>query len=253
MHWMLCGGNILLARAMEETALIVVVTIGISLCFICCCLCFCQGKSTRNDGVKFGMVCGMAPGGVPAFSCDYKTIGILDILKHGTTIFNHQHNGLYYGVKYQCVEFSRRWLIHSYGLTYGDVGMAYEIFDLPYAIRIKDRAQIPWQNIRNGQTPRPVPGSVLIWEEGGEFSGTGHVAIVTEVSDHWIRVAEQNVNDTFWPEGRDYARELKVDSDPVSGNYFIHETLWAQGGRILGWKNLPHDIVVEPIPHPVHP
>jgi glutathionylspermidine amidase/synthetase len=163
---------------------------------------------------------------------------------------NHKHNGLYYGVKYQCVEFSRRWLIHAYGVTYDEVGMAFEIFDLPHAIRIQDGKRIPWQNIRNGFSPRPVPGSVLIWEEGGEFRDTGHVAIVTDVSDHWIRVAEQNVHDTLWPDGRNYARELNVDSDPAIGRYFIHETLWSQGGRILGWKNLPDDIQFESIPHP---
>lgn len=219
-------------------------------CCVCCCVWWCRGKTVQNDEAKFGHVCGMAPGGVPAYSCDYQTLGFLDLINHGTSLVNHRHNGLYYGVKYQCVEFSRRWLIHVHGITFGDVGMAYEIFDLPYATKIKDGTQILWKNIRNGCCPRPIPGSVLIWEEGGEFRQTGHVAIVTEVSDKWVRVAEQNVNDTFWPEGRNYARELKADYDPTTGNYFIHETLWLHGGRILGWMNLPSDFISEPLPHP---
>lgn len=236
----------------KEDLIILVVTIvfgSIFCCLLCLCCCFRQNSIGKNEA-KFGEICGLAPGGVPAFSSDYKTIGIMDIFKHRSSIFNHRYNGLYYGVKYQCVEFARRWLIHVHGITFSDVGMAYEIFDLPYAVRIQDGSQIPWTNIRNGSSPRPVPGSVLIWEEGGEFRDTGHVAIVTEVSDHWVRVAEQNVNDTFWPEGRDYARELKVDYEPQTGNYYIHEHLWLHGGKILGWKNLPEDFISDPIPHP---
>lgn len=234
--------------SVASSSLILAIVLPITIVLLCC-YCCCFGRSVRNGKAKFGDVCGIAPGGVPAYSCDYRTMNLFDILKHGLSIIRHENNGLYYGVKYQCVEFSRRWLIHAYGITYGDVGMAYEIFELQYATRIKDGAQIPWDNIPNGSSPRPVPGSVLIWEEGGEFQKTGHVAIVTEVSDNWVRVAEQNVNDTFWPEGRDYARELVVDYEPKSGNYFIHESLWTRGGKILGWKNLPSDFQSEPIPH----
>lgn len=236
---------------MRNKDIIILVICLFCLILICLFICWCcSGKKIQNDEAKFGSVCGIAPGGVPAYSCDYKTLNIFEIISHGRSIFKHKYNDLYYGVKYQCVEFSRRWLIHVHGITFGDVGMAYEIFDLPYATRIRDGSQVPWNNIRNGSSPHPVPGSVLIWEEGGEFRETGHVAIVTEVSDNWVRVAEQNVNDTFWPEGRDYARELQVDYEPLTGNYFIHESLWLHGGKILGWKNLPDDFISEPIPHP---
>jgi len=174
--------------------------------------------------VKFGDICGIAPGGIPAYS----SVGL-----YNTSNLN-QHNGLYYGIKYQCVEFVRRWLIHVYGITIDEVEMAYEIFDLPYAIKIQDKTRIPWNNIQNGLSPRPVPGSLLVWGKGGRFGETGHVAIVTEVSDKWIRIAEQNVDNTKWPHGRNYARELSVDYDANTGNYFIHDEL----GIIIGWKNL---------------
>ena len=211
-----------------------------------------QRSNQRNEKeVKFGEICGISKGGIPAYSCDYRTLTCWDILRHGTSIFKHKHqNGFYYGVKYQCVEFSRRWLIHALGVTFGDVGMAYEIFELPYATRISDRSRIPWNNIRNGTSPRPVPGSVLIWEEGGEFRHTGHVAIVTEVSDNWVRVAEQNVEDVFWPDGRDYARELIAEYNKENDTFYIHEVWGRHGGEVLGWKNLPEDFIPEPIPHP---
>jgi glutathionylspermidine amidase/synthetase len=206
----------------------------------------------RNTGgdvpAPFAAVCGVAPGGIPAYSCDYETADTS--VWRSRHQFRHENDGLYYGYRYQCVEFSRRWLIHAQGVTFGDVGMAYEIFHLPFAEKISDGTKIPWNNIPNGSSPRPVPGSVLIWDEGGEFRHTGHVAIVTEVSDNWVRIAEQNVDDTFWPEGRDYARELRVDYDPVNDTYHIHEVWGRHGGVVLGWKSLPTDFVPEPIPHP---
>jgi glutathionylspermidine amidase/synthetase len=204
--------------------------------------------STSGVGAPFASICGIAPGGIPAFSCDYESADrTVWTSRHQ---YRHEHEGLYYGYRYQCVEFSRRWLIHAQGITFGDVGMAYEIFELPYAIKISDGSRIPWENIPNGATTRPVPGSVLIWDEGGEFRHTGHVAIVTDVSDDWVRIAEQNVDDTFWPEGQDYARELKVDYDPTNQSFHIHEVWGRHGGVVLGWKNLPVDFVPEPIPHP---
>jgi glutathionylspermidine amidase/synthetase len=188
------------------------------------------GYSYLNSShhVKFGDVCGIALGGIPAYSC--KTTE--------TSMLKHEYNGVYYGIKYQCVEFVRRWLIQVYGLTLDDVEMAYEIFDLPYAIKLQNKTLIIWNNVQNGSSPRPVPGSLLVWGKGGRFGETGHVAIVTEVSDQWIRIAEQNVHNTKWPYGRNYARELSVEYDANTGNYLIHDEL----GEILGWKNLPQDL-----------
>ncbi len=44
--------------------------------------------------------------------------------------------------KYQCVEFARRWLIKAQGYTFGDVAMAFQIFDMKYAIRVSDGAKV---------------------------------------------------------------------------------------------------------------
>jgi glutathionylspermidine amidase/synthetase len=77
--------------------------------------------------------------------------------------------------------------------------MAYEIFLLREAIRVQNDSQtVPWTNIENGQTERPQVGSLLIWNEGGEFRVTGHVAVVVAVTESYVRVAEQNVDDCSW-------------------------------------------------------
>lgn len=205
-------------------------------------------KKLEGTLAPFAAVCGIARGGIPAYSCDYNTVD--RSVWTSRSQYRHENNGLYYGFCYQCVEFSRRWLIHVHGITYGDVGMAYEIFSIPYATRVRNGSKVRWNNISNGSTTRPVPGSVLIWDEGGEFRHTGHVAIITDVSDTYVRIAEQNVDDTYWPEGQDYARELLANFDPVTGSYHIYERYGRRGGTILGWKNLPDDFVSEPIPHP---
>ena len=131
--------------------------------------------------------------------------------------------------------------------------MAYEIFDLSYATVVKSGLPLAWTNIKNGSNQeRPRPGALLIWKEGGEFEMTGHVAVVTEVSDYWIRVIEQNVEDIAWGDtnGRNYSRELQADIDKDTGSYTIHETWGKLGGNIIGWKMLPQNFVADPIPHP---
>jgi glutathionylspermidine amidase/synthetase len=202
-----------------------------------------QYAKKYSQTLPFGTICGYAPGGIPAFSSDYDNY---------TEVESYFSGGIehYYGSPYQCVEFSRRWMIHALGLTFGSVGMAYEIFDKSHAVRVKDKTKVPWTNIKNGSTVRPRLGSLLIWHSGGEFSYTGHVAVVTDVSDEWVRIAEQNVDDTLWPNGQDWARELDVEYNPSTGEYFIHERWGRRGGRVMGWKNLPEDHTPEPIPHP---
>ena len=155
--------------------------------------------------------------------------------------------GVYYGFKYQCVEFARRWLTHALGITFGDVGMAYEIYDIPHATRVRDSSAVAWTAYPNGSAVRPVAGSVILWNEGGEFQWTGHVAIVTEVTDTYIRIAEQNVEDVSW-EGQDYARELAVSVD-ASGGYHVKETWGKKGGSIKGWLVVPEGFVPQPIPY----
>ena len=192
----------------------------------------------------FGAIIGYAPGRIPVYSSDYDTAD--KAVYRSDEHYDHQVGNIYYGLRYQCVEFARRWLVHAKGVTFSEVRMAYEIFDMPHAIRVKDEENIPWTNIPNGSSERPVPGAVLIWNEGGEFQRTGHVAIVVEVSDEWVRVAEQNVNDTYWPRGQNWARQLDVEYDKAKGTYFIQEV----DGSVKGWKHLPKDFVSDPLPLP---
>jgi glutathionylspermidine amidase/synthetase len=192
--------------------------------------------------LPFGTLLGVAKPGVPAFSSDYESCN----RSHQVAGFRASHNGVYTGYKYQCVEYARRFLVTAYSVTFQDVHMAYHIFELKSFLRVTDGARLPIIRCENGANTakqpelRPKHGSVLIWREGGFFRHTGHVGIVTEATDSYVRVAEQNVTDATWP--GDYARQLPV-SLGSDGSYTIHETY--RRSQVLGWLNLPDALVAE--------
>ncbi|WP_337995688.1 bifunctional glutathionylspermidine amidase/synthase [Oleispirillum naphthae] len=179
---------------------------------------------------KFGTVLGHAPGGVPVYSSDYDSADPAEYPNRAA--FRHVVDGITMGHKWQCVEFARRWLYETQGLIFRDVAMAYDIFQLRSLREVESGALHPLKSFRNGAKRRPEPGALLIWNEGGEFVVTGHVAVVTEVFPDRVRVAEQNVDNRPWPPGRTYSRELraKVGAD---GSYWVECTFG--DATVLGW------------------
>lgn len=108
-------------------------------------------------------------------------------------------------------------------VTFESIDMAYEGFDLNSFIQLPSMNEIPIECIKNGSTEvskRPSYGNVIIWNEGGFFRHTGHIGIITEATDAYVRIAEQNYDDLYWPQGRNYSRELPVRIG-ADGSYFI--------------------------------
>ena len=167
-------------------------------------------------GGKFSQVLGVAPGGVLAYSCHYRSASA-ERARPGS---HYLPDGTYTGYRWQCVEFARRWLILTRGVTFASVGMAYEIFDLtefapaPSAHRSANPSRgVPITCCRDGasQIP-PEGGDLLIWD--ARHDGTGHVAVVTAVDDRFVYVAEQNWDDKVWPSGQSFGRKLKLRCGP---------------------------------------
>jgi len=185
----------------------------------------------RNTVAPFGHALGVAHGGVIAYSSDYDSADDTQFpSRHSYISF---HEGIYCGFKYQCVEFARRWMVSVLQCTFGDVGMAYEIFEIPHFKTLEHGKAVRLERDVNGGTKhRPQRGSLLMWHPGGFFRHTGHVAVITEATDAYVRVAEQNVTDIPWDEGCDYARELPVMIGE-DGSYVIRDPL--RGARVLGW------------------
>ncbi len=128
---------------------------------------------------------------------------------------------------WQCVEFARRWLIMARGYTFDSVDYAWQIFDLPWAVRVSDKAHVPFVAIPNGGNRVPAMGSIIIWNAGGYYPTTGHVGIIVEVGDTYVRVAEQNFADFPWPAGLPWSRQLPLTRH-TKGGFTIQDTVQVQ-------------------------
>ncbi len=115
----------------------------------------------------FGTLLGYAPGGVAAYSSDYDSASDSEYPKRSA--FRNYVDGIYMGYKWQCVEFARRWMYLNHGYLFDDVPMAYDIFNLRSVRDIASNTRLPLQAFANGSKRHPQPGSLLIWEQGGEF------------------------------------------------------------------------------------
>ena len=178
----------------------------------------------------FGTVLGIAQGNVPIYSCDYNSAD--ESLYPDRHAYRNYIDDIFIGYKWQCVEFARRWLYLNKGYTFDDIAMAYDIFHLRSVRVISSNELLPLHSFNNGSIRRPEPGCLLIWDEGGEFEKTGHVAIVSDVHDDHIYFVEQNMYNHVWPEGQTYSRSHKVSIDE-NGGYFIHCEF--DNTQLLGW------------------
>ena len=130
------------------------------------------------------------------------------------------------GMKWQCVEYARRWLIENKNVTFADVQYAYSIWDLKSGERVDTNEEVPLFQFENNisKTP-PQVGDLLIYSS--KIAITGHVAIVAGVDDTSITIAEQNHSNDFW-EGDNYSRRLLTEVDE-EGRYRISDN------ALIGW------------------
>lgn len=199
------------------------------------------------NNAPFGTLLGYAPGGIAIYSSDYSTIDENEYTDDSA--MRSYVNGEYMGMKWQCVEFARRFLYINYGLVFTDVGMAYEIFSLRFLRQVVNDKILPLYAFANGSCQAPIAGSLLIWQKGGEFQETGHVAIITQIIDKKVMIAEQNVTFAPLPLGQQWTRELTLHVK--DGCYTIEDTF--EDSEILGWMayNIEaHDCLPQPSPSP---
>ena len=199
-----------------------------------------------SSDAPFGTLLGYAPGGVAIYSSNY---GSLDPrFSHDDVSFRSYIDNEYMGHKWQCVEFARRFLFLTYGFVFTDVGMAYEIFSLRFLRQVVNDNLLPLQAFANGSKRKPTAGALLIWEKGGEFNETGHVAIITQLVGNKVRVAEQNVIHHPLPQGQQWTRELTLKEK--DGGYVIEDTF--DDTTILGWM-IQTDDTDHSLPQPALP
>ncbi|MBX7050909.1 MAG: CHAP domain-containing protein [Flavobacteriales bacterium] len=100
-------------------------------------------------------------------------------------------DGYNLGLKYQCVEFVKRfYLEHFKHRMRNSYGHAFEFFDrsLKDGDWNSDRALIQYSN---GSSTKPVEGDIIIFDRY-LLNRYGHVAIISQVSDGEIEIVQQN-------------------------------------------------------------
>lgn len=187
-------------------------------------------KHAGGPRAAFGALLGVGPGGVEVFSSDYDSADKAALPNRQA--YRSAIDGVFMGYKWQCVELARRWMYLTCGYVFDDVAMAYDIFRLREVRVLADGSRLPLRSFRNGCLRAPEPGALMIWNEGGEFAITGHVAVVTALDDAHVYVIEQNVEDRVWTEGTGYSRALPLGRG-ADGGYRVGCTF--ADASILGW------------------
>ena len=177
-----------------------------------------QECSTNCKSI-FGNILGKSPAGVPAYSnCNSDCV-----------IFEPNHlEDVYTGIKWQCVEYARRWLLKEQGVVFGDVDIAADIWGIAHVNNPHSNQTLKFDSVVNGSATLPQRGDLLIY--GKEYLGTGHVAVVVSIDEerNTIQVAEQNYANTKWQQN--YAREIAYIN--------IDNRFWLLDSYLVGWKRM---------------
>jgi hypothetical protein len=173
---------------------------------------------------KFGKELGQDSTGVVGYSnCNDKIVSY-------AASYLQDDAQTYCGMKWQCVEYSRRWLIVNNNVTFDSVDIAAQIWDLPAVTSVKDSLiTYPFAAYPSGiSTTAPWVGCLLIYNV--DLAPTGHVAVIVDVnlSSEVVYIAEQNWSNDIWI-GPTYARSLNISVNGT-GFYTIQEEY------LIGWK-----------------
>ncbi|OMJ96262.1 hypothetical protein SteCoe_236 [Stentor coeruleus] len=159
---------------------------------------------------------------------------------------------IYSGLKWQCVEYARRWLIITQSLTFASVDCASDIWHIDYLSSTSDSSKYIWHidylsstsdsskhtslyRIPNGSKCPPSKGDLIIYKRT-ETNPVGHVAIISKVDYDDIEISEQNWDTDFWP--GNYSRAMPLTE--LSGLYYLFDFEYP----IIGWMsyNKPENV-----------
>ena len=183
------------------------------------------------DIIPFGNVIGKDFYGITAYSC--YTNDNNEIRYEKSYIFKN----IFSGIKWECVEFIRRWMIIRYSITFQELDNAYSIFDLPY-IRFTNLitgVNIPYikYNNRSVGNLRPDIGSIIIWDKFGDHP-YGHCAIVSKLDNRYLYISEQNWHNKKWENY--YSRKIEYKIGMGNSITLLDNNQF--NVPILGWISL---------------
>ena len=144
---------------------------------------------------------------------------------------------VYTGILGQCVEYARRFMITTRGITFGNINCAHHIWeDLPPFTDLKTKQELVVRRFTTGlkieeadADYNPKIGDLVIWPREEKEIPWGHVAVICGVEEGHVLIAEQNwPNEKEWHGGFSRKFETKV----IDGHFHMYDD---EGSAIYGW------------------
>jgi hypothetical protein len=148
------------------------------------------------------------------------------------TLIN-EHYKIPSGLKWQCVEYARRYYQEKFATTFHDVEGASDIWDLEFVWNLRENKTHSFISCPNKISNRsPEVHDVIIYQKSNHLP-YGHVAVVVDVDKdlQLVFIAEQNWENDVW-QHPNYSRVLKLTKDPLG----VFELKDDSGFEIIGWK-----------------
>lgn len=152
---------------------------------------------------------------------------------------NDQTVFVYCGMKWECLEYSRRFLILRYGVSFESMDGAHCLWDHDKFFRLESGEPAPFRRVRNAEADAPPPiGALLLYPVVYPAADLpcGHVAVVVERTPHHIHVAEQNWDNTVWAHRR-YSRSIPFIKNEKGKYEVVDEDPYT----VLGWLDFNND------------
>jgi surface antigen len=127
----------------------------------------------------------------------------------------------YYGASDQCVGYVRRYYQNVFDFEIDYVGVAQNIFQKADSLGLKAHS--------NGGTVPPQPGDILVF---GHRNQVGHVAIITDITNQGVMIAEQNWEGYRISDNKKTALPLEVKEENGEATYRMPNR---KSFKILGW------------------
>jgi hypothetical protein len=116
-----------------------------------------------------------------------------------------------YGLKWQCVEFARRYYHDVLGIKFTTKGHAREYFE--------DASGHGLTAFENGSTEKPKYQDLFV----AKYGSTGHIAVISEVTDTTVTIAQQNVG------------MIPIQTFALSKEIKEGKTYWTIKNPMFGW------------------
>lgn len=166
-----------------------------------------------------------------SFRTDKPNVGSVIDIYQGVEVY---YNGPYYhvdgrnvtedgynlGLKYQCVEFIKRYYYERFDHKMPDsYGHAVDFYDQSKLNDVAFNSKRWLYQYRNGNTAKPKVDDILVFQTEG-INVYGHIGIISEVSDTHVEMVQQN-----------YGTKSRITFPikQVLGRYYVDEK------EVLGW------------------